>query len=390
MSSDKARPTTRRLWIVASTVAIAASIILLELTLAAGRWLIPGLFPSRAGLEQAIDQVEQEEFDAYAKSVVPPMMWDHRPNSTAQVKSCMGTTFTARYDASGARTYQGFRAHEATVLLVGDSYTHGDEVADDETIAAHLFARSAIAAANLGVGGYSPLQAVLKAKAQLERFPEARVVVLGVMYENIRRTVNSYSPAFTKEPSGLFAARPHALPDEIQVVPPAAYTDLAAFKQFAKAALRQDFWHAPDLSFPYTLSLAELAGSKAFRLRQMSRLNKLFGRQYQSDFADPTLRSALFTVVQDFFSWASAAKIEPVVVFIPQNKYDLQSAQSWIDDFAQRLAYPANLRAMATDEVDWSRYNQNPDGSCHPSSYGYAAIASAYARIIKSLDTGRR
>jgi lysophospholipase L1-like esterase len=37
------------------------------------------------------------------------------------------------------------------------------------------------------------------------------------------------------------------------------------------------------------------------------------------------------------------------------------------------------------DGVDWSRFNQKPDPDCHPSSYGYQAIAGAYAAELTPL-----
>jgi hypothetical protein len=391
MPSDTAPSSARWLWPAALAVVVAMSIALLEIGMAASHWLLPGIFPSRASLERAIDRISKDEFDEYARSVFPPMMWDHLPNSTAEVRSCLGASFTSRYDAAGARTYQGYQADKSTVLLVGDSYTHGDEVADDETIASHLFTKYAIEAANLGVGGYSPLQAVLKVKSRIAHFPHARMVVLGVMHENIRRTVNGYLPALSREAGSVFAARPYASPSSIEIVPSAVYTNLTAFKQHTRTRLTADFWMTPDLSFPYTLSIAQLASSQAFRLTVMSKFNKVLGRQYQSDFANAILRGALFTVVQDFFSWATERNIIPVVIFVPQNMHDLHSGQAWINSFAPRLAYPANIRAAATRGIDWSLYNQKPDGECHPSSYGYAAISSAYASIIRSMEiNGRR
>ena len=46
--------------------------------------------------------------------------------------------------------------------MAGNSYTHGDEVADDATYPAALERLLAVPVANLGVGGYEPEQALLK------------------------------------------------------------------------------------------------------------------------------------------------------------------------------------------------------------------------------------
>jgi hypothetical protein len=158
------------------------------------------------------------------------MMWDNRPDSTGTLETCLGAVVTGRYDASRSRVYSGYEAASAEVLLVGDSYTHGDEVGDDETIAAHLFARHGIRAANLGVGGYSPLQATLKARKSLGNFPKARIVVLGIMYENIRRIVNLTAITINPNVGWNLGIRPYALPDTIRFVPPSAYADLVGFQ----------------------------------------------------------------------------------------------------------------------------------------------------------------
>jgi hypothetical protein len=39
--------------------------------------------------------------------------------------------------------------------------------------------------------------------------------------------------------------------------------------------------------------------------------------------------------------------------------------------------------------IDWSLYNQKPDGSCHASSYGYDMIARAYAKALDEVDSSR-
>ena len=78
---------------------------------------------------------------------------------------------------------------------------HGDEVADSESFPASLEGILQVPVANFGVGGYGPEQAVLKLEGLIDRFPRARVVVLAIMYENVRRMVNSYRPVYYGDPA---------------------------------------------------------------------------------------------------------------------------------------------------------------------------------------------
>jgi hypothetical protein len=126
--------------------------------------------------------------------------------------------------------------------------------------------------------------------------------------------------------------------------------------------------------------------SSSFRLRWGARVLKLFKRQYQLDFADPTQRDALALVVRDFLAWAAQQNVAPLVIFFPQNKYDLQSSHAWIKHFEQRFGQDNRIQSIPTDGIDWSRFNQKPNGDCHPSSYGYSMIANGYAAIIGGLD----
>ncbi len=376
----------RFMWLAAVAVISVLSLVAVEVTFLLANLLVPDVLNPRRLIDRAIANVDQAKFDKFKSAVVPPMMWDTASNSTGKIESCLGDVFTSHYDASRARVYAGHDAASAEVLLVGDSYTHGDEVADDNTVAAHLFARHRVRAANLGIGGYSPLQAVLKAKRSLGDFPSARVVVLGVMHENIRRTANSYVIAINPDLGGIFGMRPYVIADTVHLVPTSAYDNLEAYQRYAIHSLDTDFWRAEELRFPYSLSALRVVNSSSYRLRWGARLLKLFKRQYQLDFADPTQRDALALVVRDFLAWAAQQNVAPFVIFFPQNKYDLQSSHTWIKHFEQRFGQDNRIQSIPTGGIDWSRFNQKPNGDCHPSSYGYSMIANGYAAIIGGLD----
>lgn len=99
---------------------------------------------------------------------------------------------------------QGFRAdrdHPSSVpagrlriAAFGDSFTHGDEVAFDDTWEEQLAGLvSGVDVLNFGVPGYGPAQALLRYEEEAERF-ELPVVLFAIMTGNIKRTVNRFRP----------------------------------------------------------------------------------------------------------------------------------------------------------------------------------------------------
>ena len=260
-------------FIVRGLLVVLATIFALELAGAALRFLTPELFRQSAMLDAGLRGLTAKDFSSFVSSAASvSAVWQPSPASRATTRDCLGRDHTAEYSAAGARTFRGYSDAHAEVLLIGDSYTHGDEVGDEETIGAHLFRLSRIVAANLGVGGYSPLQAVLRAKQKLEDFPAARVVVLGIMYENIRRNINSYIHALAGENSGVLGIRPFARDGQIHLVPKAALEDLEKFRAYVRRAYRDDFWAKPEAAFPNSLSLLNMLTSQQYRIRAGGRV----------------------------------------------------------------------------------------------------------------------
>jgi hypothetical protein len=78
------------------------------------------------------------------------------------------------HDQDRLRVHRATSARDAVVLVAGDSYTHGDEVADSASFPASLERVLQVPVANFGVGGYGPEQALLKLEGLIDRFPDTR------------------------------------------------------------------------------------------------------------------------------------------------------------------------------------------------------------------------
>jgi hypothetical protein len=85
------------------------------------------------------------------------------------------------------------------VATFGDSFTHGDEVGNDETWQAKMeAARPGIEVLNFGVGGFGPDQAYLRYRHEGSSY-HPHIVLIGIMSENPNRLVNVYRPFYQPE-----------------------------------------------------------------------------------------------------------------------------------------------------------------------------------------------
>lgn len=147
----------------------------------------------------------------------------------------------ARYGAEGARggrDYARARAPGSELWATfGDSFTHGDGLANEETWQALVEARrDTLGVANFGVGGYGVDQALLRYRRDGKPLAPD-VVWIGLMLEDIGRHVNRYRPLYHPN-SPTCAAKPRFVVDGVAPWSAASLT-------VAASSLR-------PLSIPYT------------------------------------------------------------------------------------------------------------------------------------------
>jgi GNAT superfamily N-acetyltransferase len=100
-------------------------------------------------------------------------------------------------------TPEGVRSNGASpaprgipIVAVGDSFTFGDEVDDDETWPARLEARLGRPVVNGGVFGYGLDQITLRSERLLERFPDADTLIVSLIPDDVRRCEYAYRYAW--------------------------------------------------------------------------------------------------------------------------------------------------------------------------------------------------
>jgi lysophospholipase L1-like esterase len=341
--------------------------------------------------ERVIATLNAEGLRAFASDHGDPELgWSRRGPARVEDRDCRGNPVVYTFDAAGGRSYAGYDAAHARVIAVGDSYTAGAETSDDAAYPARLAARLGVAVANYGIGAYDPLQATLLLERQRALHPEADVAVLGIMYENLFRLVNGYRPVLYDD-AMPYALKPHMAGGVAVAFPgPAALEDFDTFLAHASAAFDADFWARPRRAFPYAIAVLRGIASNTFLFRELqSNLRNAGIPEYALAFRAERFARELVGVLVRFDTAARERGLHPVAIFLPRNRFDTQSASAFLE--AHRADLPADLLVAdaGTAPIDWSRYNlEVSDGDdldiCHPSAYGYDALAEFVASEMRA------
>ena len=297
--------------------------------------------------------------------------------------NCVGERIIYRIGQNSERLYNGYSADTAKVLLIGDSYTFGMEVPENDTLGALLYKNNGIMSANLGRTGFDSMQALQYGRYYRDRFPRAKLVVLGIMYENLNRLVASYWPAYTidQNPHPL-DFKPYVRDGEYHPVNPRIFNSRKQLIAAAEKALRYDYWARPAPKFPYTQSLLLALTANSFpdtlRMHKGAREHAQYRYQYQDEGLSKNLRY----VLHEYAKWADSEDLIPLVFFIPRSGDDTTSGGEWIERNRDKLPTQLVMRNMDFSNVNPRRYNLKPNGDCHPSAYGSRAIALQYASFI--------
>jgi hypothetical protein len=284
----------------------------------------------------------------------------------------------------------------ALVSLYGESFTFGSEVSDDEAWGNRLAARLEARVDNFGVGGHGTDQALLR--YQLNTNDHARVVVLGIVTENLMRNVNQYRDLLYA--SGGLGFKPRFLLNATNGLEPVplytpAVADFPAFARDPGRALAHEFF-LPDggrgvgaAEFPFALSLAR-------SVRHFSAGPRWRGEPWHADFyrADHPSRALPLTVaiVREFERACHARGQAPLVLLLPTGR-DLQHFRRhgrWLHaPLAEALGPGARVldaAAAFAREVPPERYETlYVTPSRHLNAAGNARLADLVAGRIRQI-----
>jgi hypothetical protein len=341
--------------------------------------LRPDLFDRR---EAFLSRLRPDDFERFKRLAASDTLgWDNFPNQTRQLKNCMGVEITYTYDQDRLCVHSAAPARDAVVLVAGDSYTHGDEVGDSESFPAALERILQVPVANLGVGGYGPDQAVLKLEGLIDRFPRTRVVVLAIMYENVRRMVNSYRPVYYESTGIQFGLKPYVLDGEFHgLIGKDPFRDFQSMLAAANLGYDTDFWRRAPARFPYSVAVVKALTLPSFWLPALENLGRLAGRpEHAAMYRLPSVRKDLRAVYERFAHVAQSRNLHAVIALVPANALDKTSG------FEAIAAATGTQRAHITfinvgSDFEWPQFFF--PGGCHPSPAGYRMIAVNVARAV--------
>jgi hypothetical protein len=337
------------------------------------------------------ESIDEAGYRAFLENAYDPILGWHSPRGRPLAdESCLGQALVHHYDALGARIHPEAVEGPVRIVTVGDSFTQGAEVADSETYPAQLERLLGVRVANHGMGGYGPLQALLSLEQVIDAYPDARVAVLGVMHENIKRLVTSFWPVLNTSTHSNYAFQPYVRDGEFHPnpnTPPAA--TLEEFAALGRRAFQTDFFSRGRWSLPYTLSWLRHLDSAYLRFALRSRylqLTRGSAKGYEAYYESDELRGGLRLVIDRFARFAESRGLRAVVAFLPRKRGDQHSADRLIDELRESFA-ESELAVVAVGRsrepsVDWDAYNLKP-GRCHPSPYGHGVIAREIAGSIR-------
>jgi hypothetical protein len=182
------RPLSRRRAIVFALVPLTALLLIAEITIRLVR--APGYFGSFRALRT--DLMRRN----YPAELHPTLGYVPRPNFASN-DNHWGKQVSIDADGMRRNGTGPTPAGDLVVASVGDSFTFGDEVDDDESWPAQLERELAKPVKNGGVFGYSLTQAVLRAEAMTEMFRIDELVV-SFIPDDLNRC--EFSKRYTPQP----------------------------------------------------------------------------------------------------------------------------------------------------------------------------------------------
>jgi hypothetical protein len=196
----------------------------------------------QAGLERIAAHDTYITFDRVLGWTVAPAMRRAATSATYQSNGA-GLRATREYELSPPETGPRLAAF-------GDSFTHCDDVENDECWTAQLEAAvPGTEVLNFGVSGYAPDQAWLRYQREGRTYRPCAVLI-GYMVENVHRMVNRFRP-FYQPDTGITLGKPRYLlqGDGLELLPlparsPLDYADPAWVERELGP---DDFWYYPGL-----------------------------------------------------------------------------------------------------------------------------------------------
>jgi len=234
-----------------------------------------------------------------------------------------------RANAQGIRAdreYQSLpRKGVVRIATFGDSFTHGEEVKNEDTWQEQLSKRCPqLEVINFGVGGYGLDQSFLRYKTEGKTY-HPHIVLIGFMQENINRTVNVFRPFYT---DGIPLSKPRfILKNDNLTLLPNPLKDLSACKELLNnpAPLLVQFGEN-DFHYKVKAKASVLNFSPSLRIIKLI-YQKLYDRSliysdcaiYKNEYLNSKAEAFVITIklFDEFYTEAQRNNSFPIIVLFP-------------------------------------------------------------------------
>ncbi|HUR29093.1 MAG TPA: hypothetical protein VM509_12965, partial [Planctomycetota bacterium] len=251
----------------------------------------------------------------------PELGWTIGPNGESNGG---GSELLYRSNAQGiradpSRTYaDAVPVGKVRIVTVGDSFTHGDEVENQDTWQRRLEeGRPDLEVLNLGVPGYGTDQALLRWRRDGSRF-QSQFVILGIWPENMCRNLGCFR--YYLVPTESFACKPRMLVEDgaLRVINSPVLQGEALAATLAEPEshplLANDFWYRARETRPKAFQSV-----RVFRVAEsvLSALERKRERMRLYTGANPKGIDITVAIARQFADDVRAAGATPIVLLIP-------------------------------------------------------------------------
>lgn len=335
--------------------------------------------------------VTPKELQAFqAKTYDAELGWKNRPNSDRHITTLAGLDTVANYDSNAARRVPvPFSAD--LIYVYGDSFTHCDEVNDDETWPYYLSMLTQSAVRNHGEGGYGTDQALMRFLKTAPQDGKPRISILAIYEDDINRIVNVYRPFFWPSSGMMFKPRYFLRDGKLKYFPNPLRPNHAAedILGLVEQIRHLDYWNEVNeykrvrVAFPFTFTVAKYA-RHLYRERT--------GIRHQTWLDLPT-RNLMFAIVEEFRRASKKLNFVPLVLFIPEVSNLARGGPDYASFVKELRGRYASNRLIVEDisqhDFDRQKFNVVPYQG-HASPYGNKIIASALFESMRRSPNARK
>ena len=371
---------------------VLINILLFELLSFIGLYVLVAVKPDmRLDLfvERQLEGVDDAGVEEYLTgSYDKDLGWDTLPSSDIVSTNVADEQWTAAYDNLGSRR-SCIESEQILMATYGDSFTHGDEVSDEQTWQCILERRFGKRVLNFGVGAYGVDQALLKMKRHWREGVVAPITILTIYGDDLPRVLNRYRPFVNRRTRGKLAFKPsyQYLDDAVRFLPNPLTAEMKTKDQVMELALTvapTDYWESRQIrvapAFPYSLHALKVIYRAIAEMILRPSDEDIWNR--------PEGREVMLHLLRDFVASARKVDTRPILVLIPRVKnWRHGRTDPAYGRFLTEDLLPESLNMIIIDlsefAFDEERFNILPYRG-HPSPYGNRFIAE---RIIDALES---